>query len=121
MSDTRTLISPADAKPPYFVGVDLGGMSDNKGIFDVLRRALLYHSFPTEIEKGPDDGAKRMGSAVEELGKKLDLKSGDVKALGLGSPGTMDLRAGVLLDPVNLPGWQNFPLRDRLSQYCGMP
>jgi glucokinase len=121
MTDTRTLISPADAKPPYFVGVDLGGSSVKTGILDDLGQTLLYHSFPTEIERGPDDAARRMAGAVAELIGKLGLRPSEVKSLGLGSPGTMDLRAGVLLDPVNLPGWQNFPLRDRLRQYCGMP
>jgi glucokinase len=29
--------------------------------------------------------------------------------------------AGLLLSPVNLPGWWNFPLRDRLSAACGLP
>ena len=43
--------------------------------------------------------------------------------MGLGSPGTMDIPAGKLLDPVNLkgPGWQNCPIRDRLSALLGKP
>jgi glucokinase len=33
----------------------------------------------------------------------------------------MDIPAGMLLDPPNLPGWINFPIRNRLSQECGLP
>jgi glucokinase len=33
----------------------------------------------------------------------------------------MDIPAGMLLDPPNLPGWVDFPLRDRVSHHCGLP
>jgi glucokinase len=33
----------------------------------------------------------------------------------------MDIPAGLLLEPPNLPGWIDFPIRDRLSQECGLP
>jgi glucokinase len=53
--------------------------------------------------------------------EKAGLQLSDVKRAGLGSPGTMDVSAGTLLDPVNLPGWQNFRIVDRLSHHCGLP
>jgi hypothetical protein len=28
---------------------------------------------------------------------------------------------GLLIDPPNLPGWQHFPIRDRVQQACGRP
>ena len=36
-------------------------------------------------------------------------------------PATMDIPAGKLLKPANLKGWDNFPLRDRVSHHCGLP
>ncbi len=45
----------------------------------------------------------------------------DIVAVGLGSPGTMDIPAGMLLDPPNLPGWVNLPIREQLSQALGRP
>jgi glucokinase len=33
----------------------------------------------------------------------------------------MDIPSGMLLDPPNLPGWQNYPLRDRLQNAIGIP
>ena len=44
-----------------------------------------------------------------------------IAAVGLGSPGTMDLPRGLLLDPPNLPGWQNLPIRDLLAGRLGKP
>jgi glucokinase len=33
----------------------------------------------------------------------------------------MDIPAGMLIQPVNLKGWDNFPIRDRLAHHCGLP
>jgi glucokinase len=32
----------------------------------------------------------------------------------------MDIPCGMLLDPPNLPGWIDFPLRDRVAEHCGL-
>ena len=42
-------------------------------------------------------------------------------AVGLASPGTMDIDAGILLQPHNLPHWWDFPIRDCLREACGYP
>ena len=49
------------------------------------------------------------------------LKKEDVARVGLGSPGTMDVPAGMLLRPHNLPGWFNYPIRDRVAEFSGFP
>ena len=33
---------------------------------------------------------------------------------GLATPGTMDLQAGMILEPPNLPEWRHFPIREKL-------
>ncbi len=45
----------------------------------------------------------------------------DIKAVGLATPGTMDIPGGMLVDPSNLPGWTNFPIRDRVGDELGLP
>ncbi len=40
---------------------------------------------------------------------------------GLALPGIIDSDAGVLVEAVRLRNWQQFPLRDRVGQLCGLP
>jgi glucokinase len=61
-----------------------------------------------------------MGEAVAAAAKDVGLAMDDLAYVGLGSPGTMDVPAGMLLEPHNL-GWNYFPIRDRVSHYCGRP
>jgi glucokinase len=109
------------ASPPFFVGVDLGGTSIKVGVVDDLGRPLSWLSIATEAEKGAEDGARRMGLAVHEALERAGVRQDQVARVGLGSPGTMDIPAGMLLDPPNLAGWTDFPIRDRLAAHASLP
>jgi glucokinase len=118
---TRKFVSAANAKPPFFAGVDLGGTNIKVGLVDDLGRPMSWISIPTDPHTGPEDAARRMGQAVVDAIKQCGCEQSRVARAGLGSPGTMDIPAGKLLEPPNLPGWDNFPIRDRVSHYCGLP
>jgi glucokinase len=117
----RQFIRLADAQPPFFVGIDLGGTNIKIGVVDDLGRSLAWLNIPTEVEKGPENAAARMAKAALESIRRAGLEKSQVARIGLGSPGTMDIPAGRLLNPVNLKGWDDFPLRDRLSFHSGLP
>lgn len=121
MSSSRSFLPVANAQPPLFAGVDVGGTSVKVGIVDSLGRTLGWAAIPTEATRGPDDGVRRMGQAVCRLIEQIGLRREQVAGVGLGTPGTMDIPAGMLLDPPNLPGWVDYPIRDRLSRECQLP
>ena len=118
---TRHFIAAETATPPFFVGIDLGGTNIKFGVVDDLGRPLSWLSIPTEVQRGPEDAARRMGAAVREVIAKAGLQPQAVARVGFGSAGPMDLPAGIITSPVNLAGWDNFPIRDRVSDHCGLP
>ena len=121
MSQTRQFISVNDARTPLFVGIDLGGTNIKVGVVDDLGRPLSWLSVSTDAHKGPEDAAARMGAAVKRAIDEAGLEPAAIARVGLGSPGTMDIPAGKLLRPVNLKGWDDFPIRDRVSHHSGLP
>jgi glucokinase len=121
MSHQRLFISASEAQRPCYVGVDLGGTNIKVGVVDDRGHSLAWDSIPTDAHQGAEDGAKRMGQAVERIITKAGLQKADIGRVGLGSPGTMDIPAGMLIRPHNLPGWFNFPIRDRVARHCGLP
>jgi len=121
MPQQHQFIPLADARLPLFVGVDLGGTNVKVGVVDDLGRSISWLSLATEPDRGPDDGVRRMGHAVLKAIEQAGAKIGQVARVGLGSPGTMDIPAGMLLEPPNLQGWFNYPVRDRLAEACGLP
>ncbi len=104
-----------------FVGIDLGGTNIKVGVLNDVGETLAYVSTPTYVERGADDATQRMAAAVHEAIAKAGLKPENIARVGLGSPGTMDLPSGSLVRPSNLPGWDFFPIRDKLATYSGLP
>jgi glucokinase len=121
MPSNRPFLSLRQAKAPFFVGVDLGGQSVKVGVVDDVGRPLSWLSVPTNVDKGPEAGAKQIGAAVHKAIRDAGLKPSAVARAGLGSPGTLDLRAGKMINPTNFPGWGGFPIRERVSFHCGLP
>ena len=114
-------MSVADRRPPFYLGIDLGGTNIKSGVVDDRGQALSSISLETEAEHGPEEGMDHLAEAGRRAVEASGLAWGDVAAVGLGSPGTMDLEAGVLIDPPNLPGWENLPIRQRLGDRLGKP
>ncbi len=121
MPDDRQTITASAAQRPLFVGIDLGGTNIKVGLVDDLGRTLGYLTVPTHSDQGPEEGARRMGDAARKVVADAGLKLSDVARAGLGTPGTMDIPAGMLLAPVNIPTWRNFPIRDRVAHHAGLP
>ncbi len=110
-----------EARGPFFVGVDLGGQSIKIGVVDDIGQRLSYLRLPTEVALGPEEGARRMAQGVIEAIRAAGVPREMVAGVGLGSPGTMDIPAGMLLEPHNLPGWFHFPIRSRVAHHAKIP
>lgn len=121
MACSRPFIRLAEAQEPFFVGVDLGGTNIKLGLVDDLGQTIAWNSTSTQTELGPEDAAQRIGAAVRELVAAAGLKLEAVARVGLGTPGTLDLPRGVMINPMNFPGWGGFPLRDRVAHHCQRP
>jgi len=121
MPDSRLFVSAPDAKMPLFAGIDVGGTNIKIGLVDDLGRTLAYHTVPTQPDRGPEDAAKRMGEGVRQVAEQSGAPQEAVAYVGLATPGPLDLKTGMLLTPGNLPGWWNFPIRDRVSAHCQLP
>ena len=104
---------------PVFLGIDLGGTNIKVGLVDGVGNTCGFYERPTEASGGPEHGLNNMIQAVDELLKQAQISIQAVHSIGLATPGTMDIPAGLLLNPPNLPGWTNFPIRDRIAAHFG--
>jgi glucokinase len=117
----RHLRPLAEARRPLYAGVDLGGTNIKAALVDDEGRLLAFHTEKTHADRGPEDAAARMGQSVHVLARQAGIATADITAVGLGSPGPLDLTAGTIVRAGNLVGWDDFPLRDRVATHCGLP
>jgi glucokinase len=115
----RTLVPAAEAQRPLYAGIDLGGTNIKAALVDDAGRLVAFHTEPTHAARGPEDTAARMGGTVHLLARSAGVAATDIARVGLGTPGPHDLPRGLILRAGNLPGWDNFPVRDRVAAHCG--
>lgn len=106
---------------PVFLGLDLGGTNVKAGVVSDSGEVLSSASVPTSGSHGPDHGVQQIATAGRLAVEQAGLRVSQIAAVGLATPGTMDIPSGMLLDPTNLPGWQNYPIRQRVSEVLGLP
>jgi glucokinase len=114
----RILDDPATL--PLVVGVDLGGTQIRTA---VLRGpALLARvSMLTGDDSSPQSVIPRMVNAVHQVLADVHISIEDIAGIGIGAPGPLNGRTGVVFSPPNLLNWENVPLRDLFAQVFGVP
>jgi glucokinase len=121
MSEVLSSTRAAKLQKPFFVGVDVGGTNIKIGLVDAGGQSLAYQSIRTEQDKGAEDACGRIAELITQLISKSGIDPEGVARIGLATPGPMDIGSGMILRPGNLPGWWDFPIRDRLSNRTGLP
>jgi glucokinase len=106
---------------PLFVGLDVGGTSMKAGVVDDDGRPLASVSLPTEAARGQEHGLQRMCQTITEAVAAAGLTMKQIAAIGVATPGTMDIPAGMILDPPNLKPWKNVPVRQHIADTFGLP
>ena len=102
--------------PLYFVGLDVGGTSMKGGVVDDSGKPLSDPvSLSTEAHKGQEFGLERMCETIRAAVDAAKITLADVTAIGVATPGTMDIPGGVILDPPNLKPWRNVPVRKYIA------
>ena len=101
----------------YYAGIDFGGMSAKAGLFDENGKLLAKDSVKTSKEDGYAVTVAKMAQLVRALGESKKVR---VSAVGIGAPGIIDGKEGVVVNWFNY-GWSDKPLARDLSEKLGVP
>jgi glucokinase len=92
------------------LGLDIGGTKIAAGVVDGDGGVHGFVVTPTEVDRGPDDGTRRLF----ELGRRAVEESGlgwsEIAGVGIGCGGPLDSANGILIAPLHLPGWEDLPI-----------
>ncbi|MFI4848195.1 MAG: ROK family protein [Gimesia chilikensis] len=112
-------MNPTKPQEPYFVGIDIGGTNVKVGIVDDAGQTLAFCKTQTNVPQGVEAGLKNIYQAIDDALADCQLTMDDIKAIGIATPGTMDIPGGKLVDPPNLPTWKGFPIRQTVCDHYG--
>jgi glucokinase len=105
----------------YYVGIDLGGTNIKGGVVDGAGKVIHFDSIETEGEKGRDHVLDRIALLALKVRDAAKLPRDAIAAVGIGSPGPLNIKKGMIYSAPNLPGWENLPLADEIRRRCGYP
>lgn len=86
----------------YYIGVDIGGMSIKAGIVDENGRILVKKSCVTRADESYEVIVKDIYELCVSVTEAAGLKKEDVRAVGMGSPGTVNSAKGIISFAGNL-------------------
>ncbi|HEX6985399.1 MAG TPA: ROK family protein, partial [Planctomycetaceae bacterium] len=108
------------APGPYYLGIDVGGTNIKAGVVTAAGVPLTAAvTVKTEAHRGPEVGLDNIESAARRAVEAAGLTLADLHAIGLATPGPMDIKRGLLLSPANLPQWHDMPIRDETARRLG--
>ncbi|ADB29782.1 ROK family protein [Kribbella flavida DSM 17836] len=105
---------------PSVLALDVGGTKLAAGV--VAADGTLQSSF-LSIGTAVHDGPQAVVGRLLDLGEKALAEAGhpDIGAVGIGCGGPLDPRTGVILGPPGLPGWDEVPLGQLVTDRLGLP
>lgn len=96
------------------VGVDLGGTN--------IRAGRVKHNTIEQIAKNPVPATEDPNIVFEKLRKTIkEVWKNEVSGIGIGVPGVVDYRTGMVFDIQNIPSWKEIPLAQMLSDEFKVP
>src|SRR5207302_123711 len=101
----------------YSIGVDLGGTNLRAAAIDRSGKMLHKISGGTHLSAGRQAVVDDMVAAIRSL--RQELGSDGLAGVGVGSPGFIVMEKGVITGAPNLPGFDNFPLREAIESDLG--
>ncbi|MFD7721265.1 ROK family protein [Streptomyces sp. NPDC059814] len=96
--------------------LDIGGTKIAGALVDGSGRLLVRAQRPTPAREGGERVMGAVGDVLAEL--TASPLWGRASVVGIGSAGPVDASAGTV-SPVNVPGWRDFPLVERVSEATG--
>ena len=115
------------------IGIDIGGTNIKIGIltkdgkiihktliptYSIVRDAYMRPLHPPEK---PQDIVKRLCDAVKNLCYKNKIKLSEIVKIGIGCPGPLNSKKGIIYSTPNLFGWENFPLKKCIERHLKIP
>lgn len=100
----------------YAVGVDLGGTNIKIGIVSERGKLVKSLSIKTEAELGPKKVVSNILSGIKQILSKNKLK---IQGIGIGCPGVVSIKKGIVENAPNLPGWKNIKLGSIVKKEFG--
>lgn len=105
----------------YAIGIDIGGTKIAIGLVDSQGLIAAQTTLPTDLSISPDEMITRVATATTQLLNEQAIPSSSIAGIGVGAPGPLNTKKGIIVEPPNLRSWWNFSIIESLQRYFNFP
>ena len=102
------------------IGIDLGGTKISAALVGSAGEIIARDYRETQAAEGPQAVVGRMLDGARRVMAQAGVTQAQVTAVGVVAPGPLDVEAGVVMSPPNLPGWNHVPLKQLIEDDLGI-
>ncbi|SFP22179.1 ROK family glucokinase [Salibacterium halotolerans] len=104
----------------YLLGIDVGGTSVKIGLFTESGQQKEKWSIATNKDNNGEHVLEDIARSILTKWNEHGLSAADVKGAGIGVPGFVDVKKGMIQFAVNI-GWVDYPVASILSDFLQIP
>ena len=104
----------------YHLGFDLGGTKMLAVVYDAQFDPVGRNRMKTQASSGTESVLTRLVENIDKALADAEIESTQLKSIGIGVPGAVNMQSGVVLGAVNL-GWQNVAVAQILQDKYNCP
>ncbi len=114
------IVDKKSLEKKYSIGVDLGGTNIVSAIVNCQGKIVSRPKVPTLAERGKEATIKRIIETIHENIVQSTIVLDNIIGIGIGAPGPLDIKRGIINFAPNLPGWIDVPLKKKLKNEFNM-
>ena len=104
------------------IGTDIGGTNIKVVLVESRKGKVIDQvDFKTSAKSGPDAIVTELGTTLDTIIHKAKGDAIQVGVVGVGCAGIIDLQKGAVSVSPNLPGWEEFPIQEKLTHILQIP
>jgi glucokinase len=103
------------------LGLDIGGTKTAVTLGDRSGAIYARQAFATRTERGFFATFGELCTHVDEIRRQAERLGRPAEVVSVSIGGPLEIEPGIIHSPPNLPGWDNIPLKELLTERFGLP
>ena len=100
---------------------DLGATHGRLAVGTPAGDVLVESVIESKIDRGPEPALAMVTRKLDQLLKRSGRTRSSLRGAAIGVPGPVNRHTGRIARSISMPGWDNYPVQDHLSDYFQVP
>lgn len=105
----------------YALGIDIGGTKVALAVVDAHGTILADTRIPTDTTLAPALMIDKIIHAAKDLIQQAQVDMVNLKGIGIGAPGPLNVKTGEITSPPNLKNWRHVKIVEQFKQSFDLP